>query len=182
MRGFRLDARLHPQVPGPRAQPEGTGVGDHQVLAQPARQARQGSGDLIRRREAQEALGEVPAQLVPGRRGPPRRAGPGEAAEDPAHLRERAAVLGFGGDALLKRGPAAHPVLAGDGQLGVVQGGELSRGQPPLRLELAVAQAQAVREVAGIVVGGSPWLIRQGCLSSRPRVRVRRAGKTCLHV
>jgi hypothetical protein len=47
-------------------------------------------------------------------------------------------------------------VLTGDGQLGVVQGGELSRGQPPLRLELAVTQAQTVREITGVVVGSSP--------------------------
>jgi hypothetical protein len=47
------------------------------------------------------------------------------------------AVFGRGGDdALLEGAPAAHPVLTGDGQLGVVQGGELSRGQPPLRFEL----------------------------------------------
>jgi hypothetical protein len=73
-----------------------------------------------------------------------------------------------GGDMLLERGPAAHPVLTGDGQLGVVKGGELSRGQPPLRLELEVTQARTVREVTEAVVGSSPWLIGQGSPSSAP--------------
>jgi len=47
-------------------------------------------------------------------------------------------------------------VLTGDGQLGVVKGGELSCGQPPLRLELEVTQARTVREVTEVVVGSSP--------------------------
>ena len=60
-------------------------------------------------------------KFVAGRCGPSRRVGPGVAADDPAHLRERVATLGLGGgDVLLERSPAAHPVLTGDGQLGVV--------------------------------------------------------------
>ena len=78
-------------------------------------------------------------------------------------------MLGLGGgDVLLERGPAAHPVLTGDGQLGVVQGGELSRGQPPLRLKLEVTQARAVGEVTEVAAGSSPWLIGHGSPSSAP--------------
>ena len=61
-----------------------------------------------------------------------------------------------GGDVFLERGPAAHPVLTGDGQLGVVQGGELFRGQPSLRLKLEMTQARTVWEFTGVVVGSSP--------------------------
>jgi hypothetical protein len=99
----------------------------------------------------------VLAQLLAGRCGPPCSTGAGVAAEDPAHVRERVAAFGLGGgDAPLEHGPAAYPVLTGDGQLGVVKSGELSRGQPPLRLDLEVAQARTVWEGTEVVVGGSP--------------------------
>jgi hypothetical protein len=39
-------------------------------------------------------------------------------------------------------------VLAGDGELGIVQGGELAGGQPPLRLKLEVPEAGLVGERA----------------------------------
>ena len=148
---------LYQQIRDLRAQVKGAGVDENQVLAQLRRYAPQDRGRRLGRHEGQEVFGDVLAQLVAGRRGPSRRVGLAVAAEDPAHLRERVAVFGLGGgDVLLERGPAAHPVLTGDGQLGVVQGGELSRGQPPLRLELAVTQAQTVRQVTEVVVGGSP--------------------------
>jgi hypothetical protein len=49
------------------------------------------------------------------------------------------AVLGAG---LLERGPVRQAEFTGDGRLGVVQAGELARGQAAFRLELQVPQAR----------------------------------------
>jgi hypothetical protein len=49
-------------------------------------------------------------------------------------------------DELLEGGPAGLAVLAGDGRLRVVQGGELARGQAALGFEPEVAQIRPVRQ------------------------------------
>jgi hypothetical protein len=97
-----------------------------------------------------------------------------ESADDPADLVECTGggrlAPGLALDVLLERSPAGQAVLAGDGQLGVVQGGELPCGQAALGLELEVAQVRLAGELA--------WLIghRQSFLGARgPRDR---AGKT----
>jgi hypothetical protein len=70
-----------------------------------------------------------------------------EPGDQPAGLgQDRAAAAGTGADVLLERSPAGQPMLAGDGELGVVQCRELPGGQPPFRLHLEIPQAGLVRE------------------------------------
>jgi hypothetical protein len=89
-------------------------------------------------------LVEVLAQFLVGRCRPAGAVGAGEPGDYPPRLGQRRARL----DELLERGPAGLPVLAGDGELGVVQDAELPGGQPPLRLELQVPETGLVGERA----------------------------------
>ena len=77
-------------------------------------------------------------ELVGAGRRPAWFAGAGEPGDDPAQLGHGVAVLGAG---LLERGPVGQAEFAGDGRLGIVQGGELARGQAAFRLEFQVPQA-----------------------------------------
>jgi hypothetical protein len=86
---------------------------------------------------------EVLAELVVFRGLPAGLVGRLEAGDDPAELVQSGAVRCVA-DALLEGGPGGQAVFLGDGDLGVVQGGELTRGQAALGLELEVAKARPV--------------------------------------
>src|SRR6185437_6855329 len=91
----------------------------------------------------QEAVVEVLPELVLTGRGPARLVGVAEPVDDPVDVGQGVALRDAG---LLERGPAGQAVLAGDGGLGIVQGGELPRGQAALGLELEVPEAGVAGE------------------------------------
>src|SRR5689334_12508255 len=113
-------------------------LADDDELAAQARLAGlfgQGAG----RDRGQETVVEVLAELVLAGCRPARAAGPGEPLGHPEQVSEGRAT---GGAGLFQPGPAGQAVLAGDGDLGVVQGDELARGQAVFRLEFQVTQAR----------------------------------------
>src|SRR5579859_1518961 len=169
-------------------------VGLHRAVAEDHRVAAQVRGHVAdsldqggRRQHGQEALVEVLAELVVGGRGPARLVGLLEAVDDPAELVQGVAVLSvavFGvAHALLECGPGGQPVLAGDGDLGVVQGGELTRGEAAFGLELEVAKARPTGQRTRLGRWFRRrfrrwfWRARHGSPSLTPGVRVLRAGK-----
>ena len=87
---------------------------------------------------SRNSLGEVLAQLAVGGAAPGRRSAPPN--REITH--RSCASAGCPGfvepalDELLERGPARQAVLAGDGQLSVVQGAELAGGQAALGFQL----------------------------------------------
>jgi len=124
----QLDLRLDRDLPddGQLAVQVGGGAGDR-------------LGELAGRDGGQEAVVEVLPELVVAGRRPARLAGVAEPLDDPADVGQGIAIRDAG---LLERGPARPAMLAGDGGLGVVQGGELPGGQAALGLELEVPQAR----------------------------------------
>ena len=129
-------------------------VGPHRGLAEDHRVAAQVRGHVTdrldqggRRERGQEVLVEVLVELVVFRGLPAGLVGRLEAGDDPAELVQGVAVRCVA-DALLEGGPGRQAVLAGDGDLGVVQGGELTRGQAALGLELEVAKARVAGQRA----------------------------------
>ena len=120
---------------------EGRLADDAEFLAQVRGHLGERSGQVAGRHDGQEAVVEVVPELLLSGRRPAGFAGAGEPGDDPAQLGHGVAVLGAG---LLERGPVRQAELTGDGRLGVVQGGELARGQAAFRLELQVPQAGAV--------------------------------------
>ena len=94
----------------------------------------------------QECAAEVlPRFAVIGGR-PPGLAGVAEPGYQPPHVRQHPALRGhlLAGEPAQRR-PARQAVFPGDGQLGLVQGGELARPHAPLRLDLQVPQARVIR-------------------------------------
>jgi hypothetical protein len=142
---------------------------DHEVAAQVRGDVADRRDQGGRRDHAQEALVEVQPQLVLGRGRPARLAGPGKARDHPAEL-VQCVALWCVADALLEGGPVGQAVLTGDGDLGFVQAGELTRGEAALGLELEVAKTRPARQRTRPTGHGSPSLT--------PGVRSLRAGKT----
>jgi hypothetical protein len=130
-----------------------------QLLGHRAEQADQ----PVRWHEAQVPVVEMPAQLLVAGRCPLGSVSRGEAFDDPPQLREG---MARGLDVVLERGPARHPVFAGDGQLGLVECGELPGGEAAFRLELQVAEARPFGERTRLIGQGSPSLGARGSATS----------------
>jgi hypothetical protein len=94
----------------------------------------------------QESAAEVlPRFAVIGGR-PPGLAGVAEPGYQPPHVRQHPALRGhLLTDEPAQRRPAWQAVFPGDGQLGLVQGGELARPHELLRLDLQVPQVRVIR-------------------------------------
>jgi hypothetical protein len=108
-------------------------------------------------------VGEVLPELRAVGRGPAGPVGLTETVDHPADLRERVVVRAGEvecGDVPLQGGPAGHPVLAGDGELGVVECRELACGEAALGLQLEEAEVGAIGQAAGheAVLSRRPWV------------------------
>lgn len=158
--GDRLADRVHPQAEqpvrrlghgdrvdlqaaGPGGDPQRPVQEDVEVRTQPPGPGGEVLGQPSGRDPGQDRLVEVLAQFLLAGRRPARRGGAGEPADDPAHVLEPGPlrVRLAAGDELLERGPAEQPVLAGDGELRVVQGGKLTGHQTASGLQLEEAEA-----------------------------------------
>src|SRR5581483_4732708 len=84
----------------------------------------------------------------------------------PPHVDECGVV-----DRLLEHGPTREPVLAGDGQLSLVEAHELPGGEATLRLELQITQTRPV--------GKRAWF-GHGSPSSAPAGPRHRAGRSAV--
>jgi hypothetical protein len=94
---------------------------------------------VARRKGGQHAVVEMLPELVLTWSRPLRPVGTGETRDNPAQVGQGVAFLPVA--RLLQRGPVRQAEFAGDGGLGIVQGGELTRGQAAFRLESEVPQA-----------------------------------------
>jgi hypothetical protein len=88
----------------------------------------------------------------------------GETGDQPTNLTQRRARLALDGD--LQRGPTGEAVLAGDGQLSVVQAGELSVGEAAFRLDLEKTEVRSIGQLTRLIGQGSPSLGARGSASS----------------
>jgi hypothetical protein len=143
---FDLGGRLDSQRADAGSDVRRSGRCNGQVLPEVGHRRAQRPGHGRRRHQSQVVVGEVFPQFGLGGWPPGGRAGAAEAGDHPADLGQRR--VGLAGDRRLERGPAGQAVLAGDGQLGIVQGGELARAEASFRLELEVAQAGLVGKIA----------------------------------
>ena len=104
-------------------------------------------------------------QLTVGGSRPARRVSTAEPRDHPPQLRERGMpkLIEPAFDELPERGPAWLAVLAGDGQLSVMEGSELADGQAAPGLQLQITEVR--------LAGKRTRLIRHGSPSSCPRIR-----------
>jgi hypothetical protein len=150
VRGLRLGGRLDLEAGQPGPDLVGGRGSDGQLALEHRVLAGQHADQPIGRDLGQEMLGEVLPQFSFAGGDPAALAGGGKPGDHPADLIEGMAD-GLALDLLLEHGPAGPAVFAGDGQLGIVQGGELPRGQAALGLELEVTQARPIGEHAWLI-------------------------------
>jgi hypothetical protein len=116
---------------------------DREFLAERRGRAGDGRAQLGSRARGQHFRREMLLHLVRPGGGPARLVGAAEPGDHPAQLGQHLAFRGGQlDDVLLQRGPARLAVLPGDGELRVVQGGKLTRGQAAFRLQLQVPETR----------------------------------------
>ena len=116
--------------------------GDDITSAQLRGHPGEGRDQLAGRNPPEELVAEMLSQLADARRHPASGIGVPEPVNHPPQLRQHMASLaGLSLNELLERLPARLAMLPRDGQLSLIQRGELSGGQAAFRLQLQVPQA-----------------------------------------